>query len=211
MDTTSTLPDGSYNVDLYFTRSIDGGQTWSTPRVLNGDGDLPGDQFFPWIEVDKQGRLHVLYFDTRRNPQPDDAPLIYIDAYYALSSDRGETWQEHRLTPQPYTYGSGFIGDYLGLAAAGDRVYAAYPYATIGTDLDLYVSTVVVTPAGAGDLNCDGAVDAFDIDPFVRALTDPAGYAAAYPHCAVGLADVNDDGAVDAFDIDPFVALLTGP
>jgi len=59
-----------------------------------------------------------------------------------------------------------------------------------------------------GDLNCDGHVNVFDIDPFVQALVDPAGYAAAYPHCDYMLADVNHDGAVNVFDIDPFVACL---
>ena len=62
-----------------------------------------------------------------------------------------------------------------------------------------------------GDLNCDGAVDAFDIDPFVLALTDPAGYATAWPDCDIMLADCNGDGVVDAFDIDPFIELLLGP
>jgi len=61
-----------------------------------------------------------------------------------------------------------------------------------------------------GDLNCDGTVNNFDIDPFVLALTDPAGYAAAYPKCNRLLADINRDGVVDNFDIDPFVVLLTG-
>jgi photosystem II stability/assembly factor-like uncharacterized protein len=60
-----------------------------------------------------------------------------------------------------------------------------------------------------GDLNCDGSVDGFDIDPFVIALTDPAGYAAAFPDCDRLLADVNGDGSIDGFDIDSFVQLLT--
>ncbi len=60
----------------------------------------------------------------------------------------------------------------------------------------------------AGDLNCDGVLNVFDIDPFVLALTDPAAYAAAYPECDIALADMNDDGVVNAFDIDPFVAAL---
>ncbi|MGE0481467.1 MAG: hypothetical protein AB7Q17_13445 [Phycisphaerae bacterium] len=62
-----------------------------------------------------------------------------------------------------------------------------------------------------GDMNCDGAVNNFDIDPFVLALTDPAGYAAAFPSCDINNADANNDGSVNNFDIDPFVALLTGP
>lgn len=61
-----------------------------------------------------------------------------------------------------------------------------------------------------GDLNCDGVVNNFDIDAFVLALTDPAGYEASYPDCDRSLGDVNGDGLVNNFDIDPFVALLTG-
>jgi hypothetical protein len=61
-----------------------------------------------------------------------------------------------------------------------------------------------------GDLNCDGTVTAFDIDPFVLALTNPAGYTVLYPCCFRNLADINGDGKIDAFDIDPFVDVLTG-
>ncbi len=67
------------------------------------------------------------------------------------------------------------------------------------------------SPAGVlyGDLNCDGALDAFDIDPFILALTDPDMYAELYPSCDILAADVNQDGVINAFDIDPFVELLT--
>jgi hypothetical protein len=67
-----------------------------------------------------------------------------------------------------------------------------------------------VSGALAGDLNCDGVVNNFDIDPFVLALSNPAAYAAAYPDCDAANADINGDGVVNNFDIDPFVALLSG-
>lgn len=57
-----------------------------------------------------------------------------------------------------------------------------------------------------GDVNADGDVNNFDIDPFVTVLTDPS-VATPEQRCA---ADVNLDGYVNNFDIDPFVALLTG-
>ncbi|HOO15638.1 MAG: hypothetical protein KBH81_00360 [Phycisphaerae bacterium] len=60
-----------------------------------------------------------------------------------------------------------------------------------------------------GDANCDGAVDTFDIDPFVLALVNPTAYRAEFPECLIENADVNHDGTVNVFDIDPFVALLT--
>ncbi len=62
---------------------------------------------------------------------------------------------------------------------------------------------------GPGDMNCDGLVNAFDIDPFVLALTDAAAYAAQNPDCDYMNGDMNGDGLVNAFDIDPFVARLT--
>ncbi len=65
-------------------------------------------------------------------------------------------------------------------------------------------------PLATGDVNCDGVLNAFDIDPFVQALADAAGYAQAHPWCDLLQADVNGDGVVNAFDIDPFVELLSG-
>jgi hypothetical protein len=71
--------------------------------------------------------------------------------------------------------------------------------------------TVWATPRAAlGDMNCDGAIDTADIDGFVLALVDPAGYAAAFPDCDLTRADCNGDGSVDTADIDAFVAAIIG-
>ncbi len=59
-----------------------------------------------------------------------------------------------------------------------------------------------------GDVDCDGDVDFFDIDPFVAALSGPDAYYALYPDCQFYNADCNGDGLVDFFDIDPLVSLL---
>ena len=63
---------------------------------------------------------------------------------------------------------------------------------------------------GAGDMNCDGAFNGADIDPFFMALADPAKYVARYSYCYLFLADMNRDGRVDGADIDPFFACLAG-
>ena len=68
--------------------------------------------------------------------------------------------------------------------------------------LKAYVAPVL------GDLNCDGAVNAFDIGPFALAITDPARYMQRYPACYSSLADINGDGAGNAPDIAPFFRLL---
>lgn len=61
---------------------------------------------------------------------------------------------------------------------------------------------------GRGDLNCDGGINAFDIEPFLLALFDADEYAIQFPDCNINNADINGDGSVDAFDIEPFLDLL---
>ncbi|MBU0640196.1 MAG: S8 family serine peptidase [Planctomycetes bacterium] len=64
-----------------------------------------------------------------------------------------------------------------------------------------------------GDLNCDGGINGFDIDPFVLVMSNEApydDYYILYPDCDHRLADVNADGHIDGFDIDEFVVLLGG-
>lgn len=74
---------------------------------------------------------------------------------------------------------------------------------TVGTRISW---GTIVTPLG--DMNCDGAVNSLDIDPFVAALSGDATYDLVQPACNRLLADCNADGTLDAGDIDAFVDLL---
>jgi hypothetical protein len=72
-------------------------------------------------------------------------------------------------------------------------------------------SVYVPYPVIAGDLNCDGAVDFGDINPFVLYLSNFAAWQTAYPGCPAENGDINGDGSFPSFgDINPFVALLSG-
>ncbi|MGE0478828.1 MAG: right-handed parallel beta-helix repeat-containing protein [Phycisphaerae bacterium] len=66
-----------------------------------------------------------------------------------------------------------------------------------------------LAPPVRADMNCDGLVNNFDIDPFVLAVTDAGAYAAAFPNCDAMNGDVDQNGLLNNFDIDPFVACLT--
>ncbi len=52
------------------------------------------------------------------------------------------------------------------------------------------------------DMNCDGDVSAFDIEPFLDLL-----FRGGEP-CDDCTGDVNGDGVIDAFDIEPFLQCL---
>ncbi len=145
-DTTDNM-GGNANVDVYFTRSQDQGSTWSVPVVMNGDNSPTGDQFFPWIEIDENGRLHVVYNDTRLNAQNDSAPQGLIDVFYAYSDDQGATWTEERLTPATWSsatdgFGGGFIGDYLGMSSAGGRTLPLYVDTAPNGNADVFTHVI---------------------------------------------------------------------
>lgn len=61
-----------------------------------------------------------------------------------------------------------------------------------------------------GDMNCDGVINNFDVDPFVLALTDPHRYEQDFGDCDIDSGDINGDGRVNNLDIDPFVEMLLG-
>ncbi|MCP4901916.1 MAG: hypothetical protein GY906_33545 [bacterium] len=149
-DVTGTT-GGQNNVDLLFSVSTDQGSTWTTPAVINGDSDPPGDQFFPWLEVDASGRLHMMFFDTRHNAQTDNQTTAWIDAYYSYSEDGGASWTEHRLSEESFSTTSGFIGDYCGLTVAGDHIYPVYP-STVNGNTDIFTHTIVFS----GQIFADG-------------------------------------------------------
>jgi hypothetical protein len=74
---------------------------------------------------------------------------------------------------------------------------------------DNMIVTRLAVPQQPGDLNCDGLVTFDDINPFVLALSSPAGYQAAFPNCNILNGDCNGDGVVDFNDINAFVTLLS--
>jgi len=90
---------------------------------------------------------------------------------------------------------------------ASETVASAWYTAWVDAGLPMPVPPPVLM----GDMNCDGQVNASDIDPFVLALIAPADYAAAWPSCDIGLADMNSDTKRDGRDIQVFVARLLTP
>jgi hypothetical protein len=109
---------------------------------------------------------------------------LYIDGLLARQG-----WFAHRFSTSLVIWGDGTEG------AASTHHWDCFRFG------------VLVAPV-TGDVNCDGAVNLGDINPFVEALSDPQGYQNAYPSCWPSNADVNGDGSVNFGDINPFVDLL---
>ena len=103
-----------------------------------------------------------------------------------------------------FGFSAGSLGD---LDGVGDLVVGARndddggdpPFAERGAVWVLFLDGVPCEPC---DMNCDGAVNAFDIEPFLDLL-----FGGGEP-CSPCARDANGDGNIDAFDIEPFLECL---
>jgi hypothetical protein len=126
--------------------SRDGGFTWSDPAMVSKTpATVPNPQAYtPFVAVDDEGRVGVLYYDNRfdpmRNPAntPTDAWLaIYkeVKGIHGGSTGIGLDFvKEVRLTSKSFNAQNGpqtptgimSVGDSISLAAHGDDFYAVF-------------------------------------------------------------------------------------
>ncbi|HPC23845.1 MAG TPA: RHS repeat-associated core domain-containing protein, partial [Phycisphaerae bacterium] len=125
----------------------------------------------------------------------DDAALARGYAYDPIGNRTQHT--EGSPTPVTTMYTRNDLNQYTHVYRYGDPQAALFP----DYDEDGNLSALGV----AGDMNCNGVVNTFDITPFTLALTDPAAYQQQYPDCDIMQADLNGDGLVNNFDIDYFM------
>jgi hypothetical protein len=115
--------------DVFLASSNDHGAHWSAPLRVNDDAAGTGALHFqPQLAVAPDGVVTVSFFDTRTDPRH-----ILIDVFIAQSVNHGASLLPNvRVTSQSWDptvdapidgYGSQFIGDYQGLAAADQYVY----------------------------------------------------------------------------------------
>lgn len=72
---------------VFFSRSTDGGATWSPKVKINNQAGL-NDQFSQWLAVDETtGALGIIYNDTVGDPG-----RLSSDIWYQRSFDDGQTW-----------------------------------------------------------------------------------------------------------------------
>jgi hypothetical protein len=140
----------SAQADVFFSRSTDGGATWSpTPLRVNDDGvSNPRDQFFPWITVDDSGVVRAMWGDDRLDLV--NAGGHNYDIFSAASTDHGASFGPNvRVTTQssnPDVDGGTFIGDYNGMAPCGTPVWGDTRNGTLdifGAGLDADLNAIV--------------------------------------------------------------------
>ena len=110
------------NADVRFSRSTDGGRTWSHSTVVNSDLST-ADQFYPWIAVAEDGSVQVEF------QQRDDTPgNRLLNTFLATSRSGGIGFGKQLLVSSGPTdpnigFSGTFIGDYNGVAATAHAVH----------------------------------------------------------------------------------------
>jgi len=98
---------------IWFSHSVDGGGTWSSPRRLS-DTSLSRDAMFPSIACDPAtGEVLIAWLDRRDDPENRLARV-----YATRSNDGGASFAQSRaFTSTLDLTGSSFVGHYNGTAA----------------------------------------------------------------------------------------------
>ena len=135
---SSVRINASNPLDIRFVRSVDGGNTWSTPRRINDDpGNTTKYHWMAAMGIAPNGRIDVIWNDTR-----DSATNQFSALYYTCSFDGGDTWLPNTQVSPPFNHTLGYpnqnkMGDYLGLVSDDGGARIAYT-ATFNGEEDVY-------------------------------------------------------------------------
>jgi hypothetical protein len=89
----TALPTASISreADVYVSRSLDNGVTWTGVKINDDDGLT--SHVFPTVQVDKQGQVFAGWLDRRNDP----ANNLLTDAWANVSHDGGVTFGHDKL------------------------------------------------------------------------------------------------------------------
>lgn len=126
--TARPIGNTTNDVDLFFVKSTDHGETWDQPTRINSDPSGLGKQHFsPWVCCDPdKGYLSVVFYDDR------NVSDSVCETWVAISKNEGETWQEFRVSDVAFSpvsitgFSDNYFGDYIGIASRDGMVYPCW-------------------------------------------------------------------------------------
>lgn len=146
-----------------FNKSTDGGLSWdnANPVRIKDDADTTNTQWFSTMSVAPNGRIDVIWLDTRDHPGTDSSAL-----YYSYSLDQGESWSVNEKLSGSFNPHIGYpnqqkMGDYFDMISNDVGVHLAWVN-TFNGEENVYYS--FITPAvltGVDDMSTDDNVNVF--------------------------------------------------
>jgi len=104
--------NGANDTDIWLSKSVDQGETWTATIRVNDDGP-DKQQFFTWMTIDQtNGYLYFVFYDRRTHTN------YLTDVFVALSTDGGQTFINRKISETPFLPDDGiFFGDYTNITA----------------------------------------------------------------------------------------------
>jgi hypothetical protein len=132
---------GSDPLDVHFIRSRDGGETFARPKTINTDGSLSDWQWFATMGVAPNGRIDIVWLDTRNAPL-SDFNRSQSQLFYSYSYDGGVTFSKNQAVSPTFSHGIGYpvqrkMGDYIDIVSDNKGAHVAYT-ATFTGGQDVY-------------------------------------------------------------------------
>ncbi len=126
--------------DVMFSRSTDGGQTFSAPVRINDN--LGTWHWFGALAVAPNGRIDVIWLDSRNATNDRDSQL-----FYSYSADGGQTWSANVPVSNSFDPWLGYpnqskMGDYMTIVSDGSAGHVAY-CATFNGEQDIYYVKII--------------------------------------------------------------------
>lgn len=140
--------------DVMFTRSTDGGLTWSPPVCVNDDASATNTQWFATMSVAPNGRIDAIWLDTRDAPSGSDSSALY----YSFSSDHGITWSANEKMSGLFDPHVGYpdqnkMGDYFDMVSDSTGAHVAWAN-TFNGEQDVYYSHIIpYSSTGVDDIS----------------------------------------------------------
>ena len=126
---------GGQRDQIAFSRSTDGGVTWSTPVRVSANANTQA--FTPSVDVADDGTIAVTYYDFSADTVA--SPTLDTQYWVTKSTDGGLTWSpREEITDGPFDMrsapfaGGFFTGDYEGLESAGTTFIPFVSFANTG-------------------------------------------------------------------------------
>jgi hypothetical protein len=125
--------------DVMFSRSTNGGLSWSYPPTkINDDQSTSNCQWFGTMSVAPNGRIDAVWLDTRNTPTgPTQSAL-----YYSFSTNQGDTWSVNEQLSDYFDSHVGWpnqekMGDYFDMLSDNDGAHLAW-CGTFNGEEDVY-------------------------------------------------------------------------
>ena len=128
-------------LDVMFARSTNGGLSWDDPIRVNQDVSNSNWQWFGTMSVAPDGRIDVVWLDTR------DIPVGYYSAlYYAYSTNGGESFSQNEKISEVFDPHLGWpqqdkMGDYFHMVSDNDHAHLAWAN-TLNGEQDVYYTRI---------------------------------------------------------------------